>query len=291
MKIYSSPFALTQSFAATCTLPVGGRPASSVNGSAAVAYSGHSDAKFGKHASGNCGHFGSLRFDRLVLSSLQHSIEESSVEFGSTKIRVAQDTAKQRKVRLDPADKIFAEGARKPRDGLIAVGAISDQLGQQRIVVDGHVPAFIHAAIAADAGPRGRQEKSDLTWAGKIIVVRILGVNAALDGVAADAYIVLRKWQLLSRCNTNLQVNQIESSDQLRDRVLHLQAGVHLQKIEILLLIDEKFYGARVGVGRRLRHPNGDLAHPAPHIGIDDRRRRFLHHFLMTPLQRTLALA
>ena len=69
------------------------------------------------------------------------------------KSAIAQDAAKQRNIRLDSADKIFAQRTGQPRDGLIAVGAVADQLRQQRIVVDGNVPAFVHAAIAADAGP------------------------------------------------------------------------------------------------------------------------------------------
>jgi len=73
--------------------------------------------------------------------------------------------------------------------------------------------------------------------------------------------------------------------------MLHLQARVHFQEVKVLLLIDQEFNRAGIGVTGRLRHSHRNLAHAAAHIGIHNRRRRFLQYFLMTPLDRTLALA
>ena len=42
---------------------------------------------------------------------------------------------------------------------------------------------------------------------------------------------------------------------------------------------------------RRARRFHGGFAHRAPHSVIHDRRRRFLDHFLVPPLHRTLALS
>ena len=56
-------------------------------------------------------------------------------------------------------------------------------------------------------------------------------------------------------------------------------------------MINQELNRAGVGVIRGLRHADRNLAHPAPHVGVDDRRRRFFQHFLMTPLQRALAFA
>ncbi len=97
-----------------------------------------------------------------------------------------QDAAEQRDVGLDAADEVFVQSAQQAVDRLVAVLTVADQLGQQRIVFDGHVPAFIHAAVAPDARARGRDQPRDLSRRREEIVVGILGVDAALDGMAAQ---------------------------------------------------------------------------------------------------------
>ena len=86
-------------------------------------------------------------------------------------------------------------------------------------------------------------------------------------------------------------MDQIKPGSQFRDRMFHLQPRIHFEEIEILLLIDQEFDGAGIGVVRRLRDFDGDFAHPAAHVGIDNRRRRFFENFLMAPLNGALALA
>ena len=62
--------------------------------------------------------------------------------------------------------------------------------------------------------------------------------------------LVLREWQWLTLSNRDLKVHQIEPSDQLRDGVLHLQAGVHFEKIKVLRLIDQELHFARIDISR-----------------------------------------
>ena len=73
--------------------------------------------------------------------------------------------------------------------------------------------------------------------------------------------------------------------------MLHLQARIHLQEVEVLLLIDEELDRSGICVSGGLGDANRDLTHPAAHVGIDDGRRRFLDDFLMAALDRALALA
>ena len=101
----------------------------------------------------------------------------------------------------------------------------------------------------------------------------------------------LREGQLLARRDADLQVHQIESGGQLGDRMFHLQARVHFEEVEVLLLIDQEFDGAGIGVIGRLRDFHGHFAHAAAHVGIDNRRGRLLENFLVAALDRTLALA
>ena len=107
----------------------------------------------------------------------------------------------------------------------------------------------------------------------------------------ANLHIGLRKGKLLAARDPDLQVHEIESGGQLGDRVFHLQARVHFEEVEVFLRIDQKFNGASIGVVGRLRDFDGNLAHAAAHIGIDNRRRRLLENFLVAALDGTLALA
>ena len=73
--------------------------------------------------------------------------------------------------------------------------------------------------------------------------------------------------------------------------MFHLQPRIHLQEIEFFLLINQKFNGARIRVSSGLGDAHRDLAHPAPHVSVNDRGRGFFDHLLMAALQRTFALA
>ena len=61
---------------------------------------------------------------------------------------------------LMPPTKYSLSARCSGRSLLRAIRAVADQLGQQRIVVDGNGPAFIHAAIAADSRPGRREQQA-----------------------------------------------------------------------------------------------------------------------------------
>jgi len=72
------------------------------------------------------------------------------------------------------------------------------------------------------------------------MVLRVFGVNTALNRRSGEAHICLFHLQAFARRDANLLAHQIHARDQLGDRVLDLEARVHLQKIEVALGIDEK---------------------------------------------------
>ena len=140
---------------------------------------------------------------------LQHAIQKSRIELRRTKIRIAQYSPEEGNVCLDPSDKIFVQRTGEAADGLLAIRPVANQLGQQRIVIHRNVPAFVHAAVAANSWARRLEQQGNLPWAREIVVVGILGIDAALDGMAANFHVVLREGQLLSGGDANLQVHQI----------------------------------------------------------------------------------
>ncbi len=97
--------------------------------------------------------------------------------------------------------------------------------------------------------------------------------------------------KLLAGGNAELQVHQIDPGDQLGDRMLDLQARIHLEEVEVALLVGDELDRAGVGVAAGLCRLHGDFAHLPPHFGGRNRRRSFFEHFLVAALHRAFALA
>ena len=97
----------------------------------------------------------------------------------------------ERDVRADAEHGKRAQGRHRSRDRRAARLAGGDELGEHRIVLHRHVGAFLDAAVDADAGARGlaiQQQRSGLRQETRR---RVLGVDAAFDGVSALGEIVL----------------------------------------------------------------------------------------------------
>src|SRR5882724_571643 len=109
--------------------------------------------------------------------------------------------------------------------------------------------------------------------------------------MSAKLNIFLGEGQLFSARDPQLQVDKVQPGDYLRDRVFHLKAGVHFEKIKIAIGIDKKLYGAGVRVPSRSGGLDSDRAHALAHIRINNGRGRFLDDFLMAALHRTLSFA
>ncbi len=93
---------------------------------------------------------------------------------------------------------------------------------------------------------------------------RILGVDAHLDRVAAEAHVGLRVAELLAGGDADLLAHQIDPRHHLGHRVLHLQARVHLEEVE-LALRPQEFDRARVLVTDRARGGESGRAHALAH--------------------------
>ncbi len=89
---------------------------------------------------------------------------------------------------------------------------------------------------------------------------RVLGVNAALDGMAGLRDMALAPRQIAAGGDFDLRFDQIDADDPLGHRMLDLETRVHLEKIEILFLIQQKFQRAGANVTDRARALNSDPA-------------------------------
>jgi hypothetical protein len=86
-------------------------------------------------------------------------------------------------------------------------------------------------------------------------------------------------------------LDDIHTRHQLGDRVLDLQAGVHLQEVEAAALIQQELHGAGAVVADRLGGLDGHIAHARSQVGVDRHRRRLLDQLLMAALNRAFPLA
>src|SRR3546814_1288785 len=79
-------------------------------------------------------------------------------------------------------------------------------------------------------------------------------------------------------------ISDVCSSDRLNSRT-------HFKKVEVLILIDDKLDRAGRDVVDRLRQGHRLGAHGGAGLGVEEGRRRLLHHLLVATLDRALALA
>ena len=120
---------------------------------------------------------------------------------------------------------------------------------------------------------------------------RVLGVDAALDRVAAAHDVVLGERQRLAARDPDLLGDEVELRDHLGDAVLDLEPGVHLEEAELAVLV-EHLDGAGVHVAASTARPS---PRPRPSRGACRRsspaRGRLLDQLLVAALRRAVALA
>ena len=133
-----------------------------------------------------------------------------------------------------------------------AVVAPGDQLRDQRVVVDRDLAALGGAAVVADARALRHPQAGDAARRRQEAGVGILGVDAALDGVAArrEQRLGIEREPLAPR-DPDLPLHQVDAGDHLGDRMLDLQPGVHLEEVERAVLVEQELDRAGVGVADR----------------------------------------
>ncbi len=221
----------------------------------------------------------------------EQTVQQPGMKLSGRKVRVMQDTPEESEVRLDTADEVLIERPQHARDRLLARGGVGDELGEHGIVVERYRPAFVHAHVLTNAGAGGCDQPRDGAGRGKEVVVRILGIHTAFQRMSAELYVGLSEGELLPRGHAKLQLHQVQAGDHLGDRVLHLQPGVHLQKVEVPVGVHQELDCAGVGVAGRFRDPHGRLAHLATHGLVHDGRGRLFDDLLVAALHRALTLA
>ena len=108
--------------------------------------------------------------------------------------------------------------------------------------------------------------------------------------MAANLDVLLRIGQWFARCDQELRFDDVDAGDQFGDRVFDLHARVHLDEVELVVLIEE-LERARISIAHFTAGAGTTLAHGLALLCREPRRRRFLDHFLVAALHRAVALA
>ena len=121
---------------------------------------------------------------------------------------------------------------------------------------------------------------------------RVLGVDAGLDRVPGRRRRPGHR-KAFARGHPQLPLDQVQPVDELGDRVLDLEPGVHLHEVELVggVAGHDELDRAGPGVADAARRLDGGAAHGlAAHL-VEQRRRGLFDDLLVAPLQAALALA
>ena len=100
-------------------------------------------------------------------------------------------------------------------------------------------------------------------------------------------------WRKGSGCagrHAELQLHQVDPGHELGDGMLHLQARVHLQEVEVALLVHQELQRAGVDVAGGAHGCDGRLAHAPAQPVVQQRGGSLLDDLLVAALHGTLAL-
>ena len=179
----------------------------------------------------------------------------------------------------------------KPSQGFAPIGTARHDLREHRVEASGHLVAGSDPGIDADAlaarpldgedGPRRRQEAR----------LRVLGVEADLHRVAAQADVGLREPEPFAGRDPDLVGDEVSTGHQLRDGMLHLEARVHLQEEDVAAVVEEELACPGADVSDLAPQGQRRLGQALPRRLTDGGRGRLLEHLLVSPLDGAIALA
>ena len=181
------------------------------------------------------------------------ALQEPGVGAAVEELGMAQHANQEVAVGGDTVHLRGRQGFRQPPRRVGARRAPRDHLGEHRVVERAHDRAVLEAGVDAHAvgerdpqpvdGPaRGQEARSD-----------VLRVQPCFDRVAVDGGDDRVVGERLALRDQQLHAHEVEAGDHLGDRVLDLQARVHLEEEELALLVHHELDGARTDVPERLR--------------------------------------
>lgn len=136
-------------------------------------------------------------------------------------------------------------------------------------------------SVEPNSSESGWFPPSNLSRARGEIFVWVLGGDSGFDGVTLEFYSGLIEGEFFAIGDTDLPLNEIESTDLLGNRVFHLDPGVHFEEEEFASSIEEEFDGSSVAVAHLLGDADGSGTHLLTEFIREDNTRGFFDNFLV----------
>ena len=184
----------------------------------------------------------------------------------------------------------------RPVEAGQSLGAVStpgDHLREHRVVDPRDQQARPQRTVHPDALSNRFRQAQHAALSRQKPAGRVLGVDARLDRVPGEHHLGLGERQRLPRGDPKLPLDQVEAGDQLGDRVLDLQPGVHLHEEELVRggVGDQELDRAGAGVADAPGCLAGCLADAGAGRRVEQRRGSLLDHLLVAALQGAFAFA
>ena len=174
------------------------------------------------------------------------------------------------------------------------IAPAAGELDEHRVEVRAHLSADEdRATVQSHAGATRAAVCRDLAGVGAELVRRVLGRNAALQGGPAQGDRVLADPEVregLARGDPQLRGHQVDVGYFLGDRVLDLDARVHLDEDVAAVLGEEELHRAGVDVTDLAGERDGVGTHLVAQRRVEVGRRSDLDDLLVAALDRTVAL-
>ena len=193
------------------------------------------------------------------LEELRGLVDELGVALARPEGGVGQDVGDEGDVGLDAPDVLLPDGPGGPAAGPLEGVVPGGDLHQQGVIVGGDDrPGIGVAAVQPDPAAAAGAVGGDLAGVGGEVVGGVLGGHPALDGVAVDVQVGLVPHadvgvgEGLALGDEDLGPHQVHAGDLLGDGVLHLDAGVHLDKVVVPALVHQELHRAGVDIAHML---------------------------------------
>src|SRR6266478_1471395 len=237
----------------------------------------------------NCGLRARLR-NVNATGVIRKITQEGCRDASSGQSRMFTDLPQVPEVGLQSGELAFAQRSAEPVERFRAARPMYDYFRQHWIVKRCYFGSRLHPGL--DARLLGPHNVREHAGAGLKILCGVLCVNPRLDRTSRRPNVELAERKILARGQSYRPLHQVDARHFFSHAMLHLQARVDLEKIEIPGgVVVDKLDGARRLVAYRLAELNRGLQKPLPDCAPESRCGRFFDDLLVPPLYRAIALA
>src|SRR3989338_1194428 len=217
-------------------------------------------------------------------------LNKAGVEVRIPEVGVLQYFLIIRDGRLDTINHHIAECPAAAFDDSLPGERPDGKLGAHRIEIGRDLIVAVHGRIDAHTGSARRIVAGDLAEARQEAILRVFRVDTELHGEAAKPDILLLVLQFMAVGDANLFLHNVDAGNGFRHGVFDLDAGVHFHEIEIVILVEKEFDGARVFIAHGTGGLDAQVADVCALFRRDLLRRGNLDQLLVAALDRAVAL-